>query len=79
MEEGNPVFFKIKDFWIPAFAGMTTIVILSIFLQMALITIYYVLNCFLDIFNKVLDVPIFRDKFYNRAPYNYPVSKCCHI
>ncbi len=22
---GNPVFFRIKDFWIPAFAGMTTI------------------------------------------------------
>jgi hypothetical protein len=32
---GNPVFFKIKDFWIPAFAGMTTIAILSILLQEA--------------------------------------------
>ena len=32
---GNPVFFKIKDFWIPAFAGMTTMAILSILLQEA--------------------------------------------
>jgi hypothetical protein len=30
-----PIFFKIKDFWIPAFAGMTTIAILSILLQEA--------------------------------------------
>jgi hypothetical protein len=30
-----PIFFKIKDFWIPAFAGMTTIAILYILLQEA--------------------------------------------
>ena len=30
---GNPVFFKTKDFWIPAFAGMTAKAISSILLQ----------------------------------------------
>ncbi|MBI5194876.1 MAG: phosphate ABC transporter substrate-binding protein [Nitrospirae bacterium] len=34
---GNPVFFKIKDFWIPAFAGMTAKRIPSILLQAALL------------------------------------------
>jgi hypothetical protein len=32
---GNPVFIKIKNFWIPALAGMTTIAIPSILLQEA--------------------------------------------
>ena len=36
---GNPVFYKIKDFWIPAFAGMKTIVIPSLLLQEALMLI----------------------------------------
>jgi hypothetical protein len=38
---GNPVFFKTKDFWIPAFAGMTAKAISSIHLQEALIFIQY--------------------------------------
>jgi hypothetical protein len=33
---GNPVFFKTKEFWIPAFAGMTAKAISSILLQEAL-------------------------------------------
>ena len=36
IEEGNPVFFKIKDFWIPTFVSMTIIVIPSMLLQDAL-------------------------------------------
>jgi hypothetical protein len=32
---GNPVFFKTKDFWIPAFAGMTAKAISSIQLREA--------------------------------------------